>query len=434
MTFAHATVRSFLKERPFGFIRPRDAQSFCDSQQILVFDRSGRNHYRASPQKVPLAYARPAGLAAEFAAASAAPRLQMPQASLHIKADPDALDAPLTGSVAQQPFGGLAFEAFEEFSEPGVLRYGDNAIRLPFDEANGVYAFGPMRLKADLVATIVRAAFVAGVDPRLLMAIADKESSFVVRARASTSSATGLFQFIDATWLRALRDFGGKFALETEALTEALTAAELMQGEDAGASPSSRARLLALRNDPFLSTLMAAAMLRHEQEKLEAKFGRPITGAEVYLVHFLGPGGARKFLSALEETPTAAASQLLPAAARANRPIFYEARWVKAKPTTKISSKRSSFKATAKSSPKLKLVAQSLSVEEVHGKIENSLERRLSRYRALDFGTAPQDVWSGEPGDAASGFGQPFGGRASLPGDGADSAPIYFASVGKRNL
>lgn len=362
----------------------------------------------------------------------AAPQAGYDEANLHIKADTDALDAPFEESMVQQPFGGLAFAAFEEFSEPGVLRYGDNAIRLPFDEANGVYAFGPMRLKGELVATIVRAAFVAGVDPRLLMAIADKESSFVVRARASTSSATGLFQFIDATWLRALRDFGGNFALDSEALA----AADIMQGDDAGAPPASRARLLALRNDPFLSTLMAAAMLRHEQEKLEAKFGRVITGAEVYLVHFLGPGGARKFLSALEETPTAAASQLLPAAARANRPIFFESRWVKTTQAARAPTKRASSKVKAakgavvkSGGPKLKLVAQSLSVEEVHGKIENSLERRLSRYRALDFGSAPQDVWTGE-----AGFGQALGGRASLSGDGVGSASRYFASLGRGDL
>lgn len=386
------------------------------------------------PQNVPLAYARPAGLAAQLATAPAALQLEAPQASLHIAADPDALDAPVEESVARQPFGGLAFEAFEEFSEPGVLRYGDNAIRLPFDEANGVYAFGPMRLKGELVAAIVRAAFVAGVDPRLLMAIADKESSFVVRARASTSSATGLFQFIDATWLKALRDFGGNFALESEALT----AADIVQGDDAGAPAASRARLLALRNDPFLSTLMAAAMLRHEQEKLEAKFGRPITGAEVYLVHFLGPAGAQKFLSALEETPTAAASQLLPAAARANRPIFFESRWVQAKaakPVAKTSSKRSSSKSAAKGGgQKLKLVAQSLSVEEVHGKIENSLERRLSRYRALDFSSAPLDVRSGDAGYGDSGFGQALGGRASLTGQRIGLESRYFASLGRGDL
>lgn len=344
------------------------------------------------PQNVPVASARPAGLVEEHAAPGAS-LLEGAGAALHIQADPETLDAPSQEPVRQQVltrrdvFGSLAFEGFEDASEPGVLRYGDNAIRLPFDEAAGVYAFGPMRLKRELVANIVRAAFIAGVDPRLLMAIADKESSFVVSARASTSSATGLFQFIDATWLKALRDFGGQFALESEALAAGSVIGA--QGEEAESPSASRARLLALRNDPFLSTLMAAAMLRHEQEKLEAKFGRQITGAEVYLVHFLGPAGAQKFLAALEDTPGAAASQLLPAAARANRPIFFEARRVQAKAGAKASRRASS------SAPKFRLVAQSLSIAQVHGKIELSLERRLSRYRSLDFTLAPEAEWPG---------------------------------------
>lgn len=274
---------------------------------------------------------------------------------------------------AASAFGALPTEAFGEELEPGVLRYGDVYIRLPFDEATGVYSFGPMRLKRDLVESILSAAFIAGVDPRLLMAIADKESSFVVAARASTSSATGLFQFIDATWLKALRDFGADFGLAQEAAAAA-ACLSMSAGEE------TRARLLALRRDPFLSTLLAAAMLRREQEKLEAKMGRAITDAEVYLVHFLGPAGAEKFLSVLADAPTSSAARLLPAAARANKPIFFEARLVEVKAKPKGKAK--------KSATRVKRVAQSLSVVEVHGKIGSSLARRLARYRDLDFGPA----------------------------------------------
>ena len=315
-----------------------------------------------------MAVARPAALGPPLA-----PISDLPDASLHIQIDVGALETP-----SQETITAPAAKPVEDVSKPGVLRYGGNAIRLPFDETNDAYAFGPMRLKRELVDKIVRASYVAGVDPRLLMAIADKESSFVVRARASTSSATGLFQFIDAPWLKAVRDFGGQFALESEALA----AASVIETRNEDASSRSRGQVLSLRNDPFVSTLLAAAMLRHEQEKLEIKIGRPLTDGEVYLVHFLGPAGAGKFLSALEENPGAAASQLLPAAARANRPIFFERRWVSAKSAVKASSKKSARRASA---TKSKLVAQSLSVAQVHGKIGDSLERRLARYRLLDF-------------------------------------------------
>lgn len=258
-------------------------------------------------------------------------------------------------SVAE-PFGALDRAAFASAPHTGTLSYGSYSIALPFDAETDTYAFGPMRLKHELVKTIIHASYLAGVDPRLLMAIADKESSFMVRARASTSSATGLFQFIETTWLRAVRDYGPRFGLEREAA--------LIEIGEAGAGvadEAERARILHMRNDPFLSTLLAASMLRAEQEKLAERLGRPISDAEIYLVHFLGPAGAKKFLSVLAEKPKTSAAHLLPQAAKANRPIFYAAR--KRKP-------------------------QSLSVAQVHEKIESSLERRLVRYRDLDFGTA----------------------------------------------
>ncbi len=254
-----------------------------------------------------------------------------------------------------KPYGRLvALNSREPHS--GTLVYGSESISLPFDAETDTYAFGPMRLKHGLVKTIVHASYLAGVDPRLLMAIADKESSFIASARAPTSSATGLFQFIDGTWLLAMRDFGPRFGLQSEAAV-----IETVAGAPVVLDPAERERILNLRNDPFLSTLMAAAMLRVEQEKLAARLGRPISGADIYLVHFLGPAGAQKFLSVLAEKPKALAANLLPQAAKANRPIFY---------------------ATRKRKP------QSLSVAQVHEKIGASLERRLLRYRDLDFGRA----------------------------------------------
>lgn len=246
--------------------------------------------------------------------------------------------------------------AFAPKPRSGTLTYGSESISLPFDPATDTYSFGPMRLKHGLVKTIVHAAYLAGVDPRLLMAIADKESSFMVSARATTSSATGLFQFIESTWLLAMRDFGRQFGLHAEAAL-----IQTLNGAPTVIDPVDRARILELRNDPFLSTLMAAAMLRVEQERLATRLGRRISEADIYLVHFLGPAGAQKFLSVLAEKPKSAAASLLPQAAKANRPIFY---------------------ATRKRKP------QSLSVAQVHEKIGASLERRLMRYRALDFGPA----------------------------------------------
>ena len=51
--------------------------------------------------------------------------------------------------------------------------------------------------------------------------------------------------------------------------------------------------------------------------------GRP-EDADLYLAHYLGPGGASKFLQRHEASPDAAAADAFPAAARANKSIFYQ--------------------------------------------------------------------------------------------------------------
>ena len=56
---------------------------------------------------------------------------------------------------------------------------------------------------------------------------------------------------------------------------------------------------------------------------LEAELGRPVDRVDQYVAHFLGPSGAVRFFRALQATPGAPAAKLFPAAAKANRPVFY---------------------------------------------------------------------------------------------------------------
>ena len=152
-----------------------------------------------------------------------------------------------------------------------------------------------------------------GVDFAYLLEKAAVESSFDTRARAETSSAAGLFQFDDHTWLKMVRDHGHKYGLGNYA-------AALKQGEvDAG----TRKDILAYRDDPRLSAAMAAEYARANQDRLEAALGREVTSTELYLAHFLGGGGAERFLRQLDSDPTAPAAELLPRAAAANEPVFY---------------------------------------------------------------------------------------------------------------
>lgn len=193
------------------------------------------------------------------------------------------------------------------------------------DRAPGVLSFGPVRVQRSIVERVVEAAKTTDTDPALLMAIADKESSFAPSAKASTSSASGLFQFVEKTWLRALRAFGWRHGHEREA--EAIAGTE----EKPQVAPRKRAEILRLRNDPYLSAALAAEMLKHDGAQISEQLGRPLTAGETYLVHFLGSDDAARFIEKADEAPQASAARLFPRPAMANKPIFFVRRGRKTK-------------------------------------------------------------------------------------------------------
>ena len=65
-------------------------------------------------------------------------------------------------------------------------------------------------------------------------------------------------------------------------------------------------------------------MLKHDGEGIASRLGRPLTQGETYLIHFLGPEDAERFMKKMDDDPRASAAALLPKAAKANKPIFYE--------------------------------------------------------------------------------------------------------------
>jgi len=214
--------------------------------------------------------------------------------------------------------------------------------------APAVLQFGPVRVARAIVEHVVQAAKTTGSDPALLMAIADKESSFAPRAKASTSSASGLFQFIDSTWLKAVRMFGSSHGQEA--------AAKAIDG-DYRVAPQKRSEILAMRNDPYLSAVFAAEMLKRDGERIAERIGRPLTAGETYLIHFLGPDDAARFMEKVEEAPNTPAARLLPRPARANKPIFFARQGHKMKPK---------------------------SVGEVHEAFETMMGQRSDRYKGVE--------------------------------------------------
>jgi hypothetical protein len=159
-----------------------------------------------------------------------------------------------------------------------------------------------------------------GVDFSYLLGQAKIESSMNPTAKAGTSSATGLYQFIDQSWLAVVNDHGSEYGLGW--------AADAIQRGNNGhyyvTDPDLRQQILDLRKHPETASVMAAEHAADNKAYLENKLGRAAEPADLYLAHFLGVGGAAKFLSANDSAPNATAASLFPAAARANRSIFYD--------------------------------------------------------------------------------------------------------------
>jgi hypothetical protein len=170
-------------------------------------------------------------------------------------------------------------------------------------------------------AAIQSAAAKTGIDFNYLLGQAQVESGLNADARARTSSASGLYQFIDQSWLSVVKQHGADNGLAWAA--NAITSDA--SGHLSVSDPATRQAILQMRNDPTIASLMAAEHAADNQQALQASLGRATTGTDLYMAHFLGLGGARSFLKTMTTSPTASGAAMFPAAARANRNVFYDA-------------------------------------------------------------------------------------------------------------
>lgn len=176
---------------------------------------------------------------------------------------------------------------------------------------------GPVQVRAQ--AAIARASQRTGVDFSYLLAQARIESGLDPQAEARTSSASGLFQFIDQTWLSTIDRHGAALGLGN--LAQAI---DTSGGRARVSDPATREAILDLRFDPEIASLMAGALAGDNADALTPVLGRAPDASELYLAHFLGSDGATRFLGALGQNPDGSAAAIMPRAARANQAIFYE--------------------------------------------------------------------------------------------------------------
>jgi len=217
-----------------------------------------------------------------------------------------ALEAPLQS--------GRRLAALAPGARPGSLEWSQRAVDALFEATREA----PVR---DGSSALSQAARATGVDMTYLYRTARAESGFNPYARATTSSARGLFQFIEQTWLAAVAKWGARHGRAAEAKLVRLD----RTGRAYVADPGQARAILALRYDPELSALLAAELARENAAVIQIALRRAVTSRELYAAHLLGPRDAIRLIQAAEAVPDMAASDLLPEAAAQNRGLFFEA-------------------------------------------------------------------------------------------------------------
>lgn len=155
-----------------------------------------------------------------------------------------------------------------------------------------------------------------GVDFAYLMEQAAAESSFDAKAEAKTSSATGLYQFIEKTWLHMVRQHGEKYGMGDMAAQ--------IDTKGNVKDPAAKQDILALRKDPEKASLLAAEFAAGNKRHLEQYVEGDIGPTELYFAHFMGASGATGFLNAMKEDPMTIGADIFPKEARANHNVFYD--------------------------------------------------------------------------------------------------------------
>jgi hypothetical protein len=214
------------------------------------------------------------------------------------------------------------------------------------DTSNATAAAGVDPARARVAGAIKQASSSTGVSFEYMLTTAKMESDFNPTAGASTSSAHGLYQFIEQTWLGTVKEAGGQLGYGQYA--DAIT--KTSSGDYTVADPAARRSIMKLRDDPVASSAMAAILTQSNSFQLTGKIGRRPTDAELYMAHFLGTGGAAKLISQAEDNPQASAVRMFPNAAAANRSIFYD-RAGKGRSISEVYSVLSSRYASAANAP-----------------------------------------------------------------------------------
>lgn len=148
----------------------------------------------------------------------------------------------------------------------------------------------------DVKTAIKEAAKIVGLSEHTLTAFAAKESAFNPNAKAKTSTAAGLFQFLKGTWKYVVERYGKMYGLDS-------------------------------KSNPYNardSAIAAAAYLKHDiYPSISKAVGVP-NATDLYFGHFMGPVGGSNFLRNRKADGTRFAYLDFKKEAAANRSVYFK--------------------------------------------------------------------------------------------------------------
>lgn len=207
------------------------------------------------------------------------------------------------------------FTGFEEYDD--ALHVSMQAqVPQTFGEKDGKFWGGWTNLSPTIATTLQEKGFEPGTASDGIKRAAPIESENAIdfgkptqitdETGKPTSSAVGVMQFTDGTFLNVMKDGDVAAAIGIDV------------------SGMSDADILALRSDPRVSVMAGAALALKNRKQMESTLGRQVNEAEMYMAHFLGAPKATGLIIANKSMPNQSAAKLFPDAAKANKNVFYD--------------------------------------------------------------------------------------------------------------